>query len=231
MKKGLFLMLLTILTLSGMFAFEKSALVKSFSGKVEYRTGTGAWTPLTDGLKIPLGSTISTGFDSRAVLEIGTATLAVAPLTRMSINDLVEKNGTVSTGLYLQVGMVKTQVKKVEGVQNDFVIKSPVTTASVRGTVFDFDSVNLNVNEGIVLMTDQYKQSLRVHHGESSSGREAGSISGGSGARDDAVQVSWDTTDFGGPQAGTGISGSDSTTRKGLQFGAAKVHLEYTYVD
>ena len=62
-------------------------------------------------MKIPIGAIVSTGFDSHAVLEIGTASLEVAPLTRMSISELVERNGVVKTELRLQVGKVKAKVK------------------------------------------------------------------------------------------------------------------------
>lgn len=229
MKKGLVFVFLTILGLSAIFAAEQSVLIKTFAGKVEYRSGSDAWKPVAEGMKLPFGSTISTGFDSRAVLEIDTATLSVAPLTRMAIKDLVEKNGVVSTGVYLQVGKIKTQVKKVEGIQNDFVIKSPVTTASVRGTIFDFDSVNTGVEEGIVLMTDQYALTRRVHANESSKGRYASSIYAGSEARDDALNVSWQTDDVGGPQGGNeGIEGNDSISGEGPQFGSVTIKWQYT---
>lgn len=229
MKKGLSLVFLTILGLSVIFAAEQSVLIKSFAGKVEYRSGTEAWKPVAEGMKLPFGATVSTGFDSRAVLEIDTATLSVAPLTRMAIKDLVEKNGVVSTGVYLQVGKIKTQVKKVEGIQNDFVIKSPVTTASVRGTIFDFDSVNIGVEEGIVLMTDQYTLSRRVYANESSKGRYGTSIYAGSEARDDALSVSWLTTDLSGPQSGNEeITGKDATSGEGPQFGSVTIKWQYT---
>ncbi len=228
MKKGLFLLLLALAALSGVCAVEQSALVKSFSGKVEYRTGNSSWKPVNEGLKIPLGSTISTGFDSKTVLEIGTATLSVAALTRMAITDLVEQNGVVSTKLNLQIGKVKTQVKKVEGIQNNFIIKSPVTTASVRGTIFDFDPVNLTVEEGIVLITDQYNQSLLVHKRESSVGRDAGEILGGSAEREANMLISWNTAGMGGPQTGAFNQGMESPSKKDSQFGSATIRWVYS---
>lgn len=225
MKKTLMTLALSLFVLSAAFAADPSAQVRSFSGKVEYRIGSGSWAPLSPGLQLPLGSTISTGFDSRAVLEIGPSTLTIAPLTRMTINDLIEKNGLVSTAIQLQVGKIKTQVKKVEGIQNDFVIKSPVATASVRGTDFDFDSVNLVVYDGFVLLTDRYGHSLRVYFPEWACDWEAGTLFGGAPAREARVLVSWDTTDYGEPQTGTIYLKRAPALTGGLRYGSATIHL------
>ena len=210
-------------------ALENSALVRSVSGRVEYRTAAEAWKTATEGLRIPIGATVSTGFDSRAVLEIGTASLEVAPLTRMTISELVERNGVVKTELRLQVGKVRAQVKKAEGIQNDFTLKSPVTTASVRGTSFGFDSVNLDVSDGIVLMTDLYGQTILVRKGERATGTEGGPIAGGSGARESGALVSWDTSDLAGPGSRPGGTGAGTGGNAGVDMGSITVHWQYSY--
>jgi uncharacterized membrane protein YciS (DUF1049 family) len=91
MKKLLIMIMLFVLALGVGFAAEQTAIVKSLAGKVEFRMGTGAWTVVAAGVKLPIGATVSTGFDSRVVLEIGNSTLNVSPLTRMTIRELVEK--------------------------------------------------------------------------------------------------------------------------------------------
>ncbi len=229
MKKLLASFSLALCTGAFLFAIEDTALVKSVTGRVEYRSSTGSWTAAPEGTRVPVGATISTGFDSRAVLEIGSASLEIAPLTRMTIRELVERNGVVKTELRLQVGRVKAQVKKAEGIQNDFSLKSPVTTASVRGTSFDFDSVNLDVTEGIVLMTDQYAQTLLVRKGESASGTEGGPIAGGSGARESASTVSWDTSDLSGPGSRPDAVGSGQDGNAGIEMGSVTIRWQYSY--
>jgi len=229
MRKIIALFALSLFAATLASALENTALVKSVSGKVEYRTASDAWKTASEGMKIPIGATVSTGFDSHAVLEIGTASLEVASLTRMTIGELVERNGVVKTELRLQVGKVKAKVNKVEGIQNDFTLKSPVTTASVRGTQFDFDSVNLGVSDGIVLMTDLYGQTMLVRKGESATGTEGGQISGGSDARESDSLVSWDTSDLSGPGSRSGESGAGTGGNAGVEMGSVSVQWQYQY--
>ena len=229
MRKIIALCALVVLSAALGAALENSALVRSVSGRVEYREASEAWKTATEGTKIPIGATVSTGFDSHAVLEIGTASLEIAALTRMTIREIVEKNGVVKTELRLQVGKVKAQVKKAEGIQNDFTLKSPVTTASVRGTSFDFDSVNLDVSDGIVLMTDLYGQTALVRKGERATGTEGGSISGGSDARESGSLVSWDTSDLSGPGSRQGGTGAGTGGNAGVEMGSVSVHWQYSY--
>jgi hypothetical protein len=224
MKRVLILLALMILT-TGMLFAERTAVVKSFTGKVEYRSGSGSWAPVSAGMKLPLGATISTGFDSRAVLEIAATTINVAPLTRMRIDQLSEKEGVATTGVTLQVGKVKADVKPVEGLQTDFVIKSPVTTASVRGTVFEFDPENLDVEEGVVIYTDEYNQYLAVSAGESASGSGA-FMSGGNGGQGDDFDVSINTGDNGSQMNGQS-GGSTGGTSGGSGFGSVTVQWTY----
>ncbi len=146
-------------------AAETSAVVKSFTGKVEIRNTGAAWTAVSEGMEIPAGATISTGFRSQAVLEIGTAVLEVKPLTRMRLDELIEKEGTVKTDLYLRVGRVSATVRKTSGLQNDFRLRSPVSTAAVRGTSFSFDGSNLEVVEGLVALINTYGQRSGVPAG------------------------------------------------------------------
>jgi hypothetical protein len=222
-----FVILLSILG-AGLVFGEQTAVVRSFSGKVEYRAADGTtWSPVSEGMKMPVGSTISTGFDSKAVLVIGGATLNVAPLTRMRIDDLAEKEGVVSTGLYLQVGKVNSDVKSVGGLQNDFVIKSPVTTASVRGTVFEFDGSNLYTEEGVVIMTDEFMQAIAVWAHENGYSSGDGNVLGGDELRELLMLASMDTSDISGPQDSAGLAGILNAGSNGTEFGMIKVNWTY----
>ncbi len=96
-------------------AFSQSQVVlKESTGKVEVKAPGGGWTPAAVGAKLSMGASISTGFSSTALLDLGTSTIRVAPLTRMQIVDLVARQGSVSTSLFLTVGRVHAEVKKAK---------------------------------------------------------------------------------------------------------------------
>ena len=68
----------------------------------------------------------------------------------MTIDQLVEEGGTVKTSTFLRVGSVSVSVKSADGLKSDFQVQSPYSTASVRGTRFDYDGLRLKVQEGTV---------------------------------------------------------------------------------
>ena len=125
-----------------------------------------AWVPVKAGMSLGLGTTISTGFNSTAVLELGSSVLQVKPLTRLRLNELVAREGTVTTDLFLQVGKIRAEVKSAEGLAQDFKVKSPVSTAAVRGTGFEYDGYELYVFEGTVTYTNLTGQSRSYAPGE-----------------------------------------------------------------
>ncbi len=148
---------------------QNSAKVEKASGKVEMQSPGGSWRAVAAGDSIPLGATISTGFRSEALLQVGSATLEVKPLTRMRLDELIEKEGVVQTELFLRVGRVRAEVKPRQGIQQDFKLRSPVSTAAVRGTSFFYDGVNIQVITGLVAMGNSYGQTGQVGQGEESS--------------------------------------------------------------
>lgn len=139
---------------------------RTVTGKVEYQIPGEAWRPASAGTRVPTGALISTSFRSEATLEIDSAVLTIRPLTRMRIDELVEKEGGISTELHLRVGRVRAEVKRVEGLQNDFRLTSPVSTAAVRGTSFDYDGVNLQVLSGLVRFANQFNVGSTLGAGE-----------------------------------------------------------------
>ena len=144
--------LLVILAVSpGLWAAAPDAILQSLKGKVEVRNpGSQTWQPATEGEVLSIAATLSTGFDSSVVVVMGKSTLQVKPLTRMTIDKLVEEGGTLKTSTFLRVGSVAASVKSADGVKQDFKVQSPYSTASVRGTEFDFDGLNLKVTDGVV---------------------------------------------------------------------------------
>ena len=148
---------------------QAQAVVKEFKGKVEIKASGGDWQPVKAGMKLDTGASISTGFSSTALLDLGTSTLKVAPLTRMQLVELIARQGSVSTTLALKVGKVNAEVKTTQGLRQDFTLKGPQATAAVRGTEFEFDGVSVKVINGMVFFTNTQGQGRGVGAGEESS--------------------------------------------------------------
>lgn len=132
------------------WAAAPQAKLQSLKGKVEVKVPGGSWAPASEGQVLNPADTLSTGFDSSAVVVMDKNTVQVKPLTRMTIDKLVEEGGTVKTSTFLRVGNVSVSVKSAEGVKQDFKVQSPYSTASVRGTEFDYNGLKLKVREGLV---------------------------------------------------------------------------------
>ena len=80
------------------------------------------------------GDIVSTGFKSEAVISIGESVITVKALTRMTIEQLFEKNKNHVSSVYLDVGSISADVKPVTDKRVGFTVKTPAVTASVRGT-------------------------------------------------------------------------------------------------
>ncbi len=167
MRKILILTML-FLVAAGVFAQEQ-AVLREYSGKVEVMPPGKNWEPAARNLVLPAGTVISTGFNSFATIQAGSATIQVKPLTRMAVAELVKAQGEQKTTLDLKVGRVRARVEKVEGLEHDFALKSPVSTAAVRGTEFEFSGTALRVFEGIVRYANAIGQSRTIVQGEESS--------------------------------------------------------------
>lgn len=142
-----------LITVSSLGFTQNSAVIKELAGKVEIRQQGGAWSSARVGMEVPIGTVISTGFNSRARIEVGLSEIEIKPLTRMSIAEYSRSNTGATTSLDLKVGKVNAKVKSAEGVRHDFTLKSPSSTASVRGTEFTYDGYSVQVSEGTVRLT------------------------------------------------------------------------------
>ncbi|MDP3179342.1 MAG: FecR domain-containing protein, partial [Spirochaetaceae bacterium] len=128
----------------------ETAILQDIKGKVEIKPLGKDWMVAKNGMKVDLLSTISTGFDSSVVLVIADNKVAVAPLTRLTLDKIVAQAGKLNTSLHLRVGTVTAEVKSSKGVSQDFKVTSPYSTASVRGTIFVYDGFYLDVRDGTV---------------------------------------------------------------------------------
>ena len=127
--------LASILAFSVTSLFALEAKVVSAKGKTEVQMADGAWTPLKIGSTIQKGAVIQTGFKSELILKIKETTVTVAPLSRITVEQLAEKGDKDDTRLFLDTGSLKSDVKKTVDRRVGFTVRSPVATASVRGTI------------------------------------------------------------------------------------------------
>jgi hypothetical protein len=136
--------------ISGIAAQE--GFIQEISGTVEIKRGSSAWVPAAKGDAVLGDTLISTGFRSVAVLILGNSTLTVRPLTRLSVEEISRMAEDERVSLNLQTGRIRAEVTPPAGGRTEFTVRSPEATASVRGTIFEFDSVNLAVQEGTVVL-------------------------------------------------------------------------------
>ena len=148
--------------------FAQEAVISSYSCFVEVRALGADWTPVHTGMVISAGTMISTGFHSRAELNLGTATISLQPLTRLSLRELIRKGGFVRTDLALRIGRIHAEVKTAKGLSQDFEVHSPISTAAVRGTGFIFDTQTLTVLHGLVAFRNNLDLQTLVGAGERS---------------------------------------------------------------
>ncbi len=145
------------------------ATVKELKGKVEIKASGAGWRPAEVGMNLDNGAWISTGFNATALLDLGTSTLKVKPLTRLQLVELIAREESVSTTLALKVGRVNASIKSAQGVRQEFKVKGPKATAAVRGTEFEFDGLTVKVINGQVFFSNTRGQGRQVGAGEGSS--------------------------------------------------------------
>jgi len=129
---------------------QQTALVQSVTGKVQLKEPDGEWTNAAPGAAMSQGTFISTGFNSTAVLDLGTSKIQVRPLTRLRLAELLRKGDTATTSVFVTVGKVNADVQRLPGLTQSFKLQSPVSTAAVRGTQFTFAVTWVTTNEGVV---------------------------------------------------------------------------------
>lgn len=140
MKKIFFIISLVCFMLTPLLAMNGEVI--AVTGKAEIKQG-GKWVPAKAGSKITSGLMISTGFKSELTLKIDGSVITVKPMTRLTIEEITQKNEAVSSEVYLNVGSVKADVKPASTKKVEFKVKTPVATASVRGTSGEISSDGL----------------------------------------------------------------------------------------
>jgi len=153
--KHLTIAIIIFLTAVHLFAQEQGAqtgfaVIKEMTGTVELKiAGSQEWVPANIEDVIEGETIISTGLRSSVVLETGTSTITVRSLTSLSLKTLNDRN-TETTDVDLRVGRIRVEVKPPAGSRASFNVQTPMTVASVRGTSFELDIINIKVTEGAV---------------------------------------------------------------------------------
>lgn len=149
MKRAVFASLVFFaVALTPLFALD--ARVTGVTGKVQLRAPGAGWVNARIGSLVTPGTVVATGFNSTAVLNLGTSHLQVKQLTRLTLRKLLRTHSTATTSLYLTVGEVHANVADNLGITQKFKIQSPVSTAAVRGTIFTFNAFSVTVHRGVV---------------------------------------------------------------------------------
>ncbi|MBB6479738.1 FecR family protein [Spirochaeta isovalerica] len=172
MKKTIFALIL-IFALSLCLAAQE-VTVREVSGRVEIQLAGQSWKTLSKGDVVPVAATISTGFQSRAVLLSPRATIVVQPLTRLTIDQLQDEGASNQTSLSLRTGRITAAVKKNETEPTRFQVRSPIATAAVRGTEFTFNGFQLQVTDGLVAFSSDGGRIVTVPVGASSEMQDGG---------------------------------------------------------
>jgi hypothetical protein len=150
-----------------------SGFIREVTGTVEIQTpGSSGWVSARAGMAVEKTARISTGFKSTAMITLGNAAITVRPLTLLTVEEIAGQRGTEQAGLFLRAGRVRAEVSPRERRTINFTVRSPVVTASVRGTAFEFDTVNIWADEGRVQYTSVNGSRVLVRAGERSTVNE-----------------------------------------------------------
>jgi hypothetical protein len=147
-------------------AASEKAFIRDIRGKVELKTpGSAAWEDAKTGQELEQKTMVSTGFRSTAIISLGASSIMVRPLTRLTVEEIIRSQESDQVSLYLQTGRIRAAVTPPRAGTVNFTVRSPSITASVRGTVFDFDTINLRVDEGNVYFIGAEGTAMQVAEG------------------------------------------------------------------
>jgi len=172
MKRITIIAILFLLWAAEAFAQDSNqqlGLITELSGTVELKLdGAENYVAAKTGDIVAMKTIVSTGFKSSALITVGSTILTVRPLTRLSLAEISSSAGQETLSVSLQAGRVRVDVKPPAGTRASMHVQSPIATASVRGTSFEFDTQSLTVLEGTVVFTGNNGEVKLVNAGGSS---------------------------------------------------------------
>jgi len=166
MKK---IILIVLLALVSVAAYSQNGIISEITGDVTLRhAGSTQFTPAVVGSAVTRDTIVSTGFRSTAVITVGSNTITVRQLTRLSLSEIQSSADTENVNISLQTGRIRVDVSPPVGTRANTRVQSPSSTASVRGTSFEMDSLNLQVLHGSVVFAGNNGFQSAVSGGASS---------------------------------------------------------------
>jgi hypothetical protein len=167
--KKLLVIVLVIIT-GAAWAQSPRAVIRELWGTVETKApGASAWQAAAVGQELERETLVSTGFKSEAVIALGDSTLLARPLTRLTLGEIAAAADSERIEVHLRTGRIRADVRPPAGGSVSFTVRSPMVTASVRGTSFEFDTFTLRVDEGTVSFSGADNTAVYVAAGQSSS--------------------------------------------------------------
>ena len=168
MRKLLMAMLL-LAAASAIRAQDGQARIVEVQGKVEIQEPASPdWRNAQAGDPVTDGTVISTGFKSTAVIALGASQIIVQPLTMLTLEEIVQRENSGETYLYLRSGRIRANISLPTGANSTFSVRSSNGGASVRGTSFEFDGRYLWIESGIVRLENNNGQQVYVAEGRHS---------------------------------------------------------------
>jgi len=168
--KNITIMILILFCAAGVGVFaQDTGVITELTGTVEIKAaGNRDFVPAKAGDAIVMDTIISTGFRSTALIKAGSTILTIRPLTRLSFSEISSAENTEVINVSLQTGRVRADVKPPTGTRATMTIQSPVATASVRGTSFEFNTDSIKVLEGSVAFIGSQGKEVLVGPGSAS---------------------------------------------------------------
>jgi hypothetical protein len=126
--------------------------IREITGTVEIRRSENSgWVKAVTGMALDQNMSISTGFRSTAIIDLGGSAITVRPLTRIRVEELAASENAENVALFIQAGRVRANVAPSPGGGKvDFRVRGPSATASVRGTEFDMSPGSVRMYSGAV---------------------------------------------------------------------------------
>ncbi|GEM_PF-2197353 len=122
--------------------------------------GTGNWIKAVKGMAVNGGVRLKTGEESSMIVELSGDIIKLGPMTEIELSDFSSETVTGDSGMEARktstvIGLIAGKIySKVKKLTNDsiFEIKSDISIAGARGTVFSVDRVGENSFSTVVVL-------------------------------------------------------------------------------
>lgn len=140
----------------------------SGQGLVQFSSQTQSWIPLNVERDLIPGTRVFNPSPRSIQVTLGGDTVSIGPFTEVTISSV--RTNQSPTVLQVPSGSIRAQVRTASPQERGvrFQIQSPVATASVRGTEFQFGWTNLRVASGDVEIQNLLGQSHSVRENQQS---------------------------------------------------------------